>query len=116
MLFVLIKDEHLFEIIEESFLVLYYRVFNENKENISNIFKILEDLICNKKVLEKSVKVKKEFDEAFNIFSIINLFDSSIESLILLIKRLQINNEKYSQLFTINYIQKLYTYSLKIKN
>ena len=115
MLFELIKDEYLSEIIEESFLVVYYRVFNENKENIPEIFKILEDLICNKKILEKSEKVKKEFDETFNIFSIINLFDSSIESLILLIKGLQINNENYSNLFTINYIQKLYTYCSKDK-
>ena len=72
-------------------------------------------MICNKKILEKSEKVKKEFDETFNIFSIINLFDSSIESLILLIKGLQINNENYSKLFTINYIQKLYTYCSKDK-
>jgi hypothetical protein len=94
MLFELIKDEHLSEIIEESFLVVYYRVFNENEENKKEILKIFEDLICKKKVIEKSEKVKKEFDETFNIFSMTNLLDSSIEALILIIKELQINNEK----------------------
>ena len=83
MLFELIKDKHFSEIIEESFLAVYYRVFNENKESIPKIFKISEDLICNIKVIEKSEKVKKEFEETFNIFTIINLFDSPIESLIL---------------------------------
>ena len=115
MLFELIKYEYLSEIIEESFLVVYYRVFNENEVSKKEILKILENLICTKKVLEKSEKVKKEFDETFNIFSITNLFDSSIKLLILLIKRLQINNEKYSQLFNINYIQQLYTYCTKEK-
>ena len=113
MLYELIKDEHLSETIEESFLVVYYRVFNENEENKKEILKILENLICKKKVLEKSEKVKKEFDETFNIFSITNLLDSSIDLLILIIKGLQINNEKYSQLFNINYVQQLYTYCTK---
>ena len=113
MLFELIKEKHLSEIIEESFLITYYRVYNENKENKKEILKILEYLICTKKVLEKSEKLRKEFDEKLNIFSIKNLFDSSIEALILIIKGLQINNEKYSQLFNINYVQQLYTYCTK---
>ena len=113
MLYELIKDEHLSEIIEESFVVVYYRIFNENEENKKEIQKILENLIYQKKVIEKSEKVKKEFDETFNIFSVTNLLDSSLESLILIIKGLQINNEKYSQLFNINYVQQLYTYCTK---
>ena len=114
MLFEIIKDEHLSEIIVESFLVVYYRLLNnEKEENKKEILKILENLICKKKVFEKSEKVKKEFDETFNIFPITNLLDSSIESLILIIKGLQINNEKYSQLFNISYVQQLYTYCTK---
>jgi len=96
MLFELIKDEYSSEITEESFLVVHYRVNNENEENKNEILKIFEDLILKKKVFEKSEKVKREFDETFNSFSIKNLFDSSIEALILIIKGLQINNDKYS--------------------
>ena len=116
MLFELIKDENLSEIIEESFLVVYYKLNSENENNKKEILKILEYLICKKKILIKSIKVKKELEENLNIFAIKNFFDSSIEVLILLTKELQINNKKYSELFNKNYIQQLYTYCSKDEN
>ena len=116
MLFELIKDENLSEIIEESFLVAYYNIDSKNEKNKKEILKILEYFICKKKIFKKRIKVKKEFEETLNIFAIKNFFDSSIEALILLIKELQINNEKYSELFNKDYIQQLYTYCSKDEN
>ena len=112
--FMKIKNNDIINI-NEIFMLLYYKLFKKNVENIQIISKIIEHLICEKKILARGKKILEEIKKTFNDRFLIFLFESSIDILVLFIKELQFKDKKFSNDFNINYIQKLYTYCEKSK-
>ena len=73
----------------DSFMILYYKLYKESKENLKVIYKIFVYLIKEKKIL----KTKEEMQKLICGSNIKYLFDNSFEILVLLIKELQKENE-----------------------
>ena len=100
----------------ESFLYLYYKIYKEKNENLSEIIIIMKYLIYKKDILTKGKNELKEIKTNINDFLVKNMFDISINMLTILIRNFQFNDEKFSQEFNQNIIQKLYTYCSKCKD
>ena len=100
----------------ESFMALYYKALKENKDNLKEIYETFIYLIKEKNILSKKDDLLTEIKQQINDLNIKFLFDNSLEILILLIKELQKNDEKYSDSFNTGDIQKLYTYIFKEKD
>ena len=96
------------------FMPLFYKLSNEKKENnISNISNILKYLITEVNIL--TPEDITELKQVLNIKLVITLFNINLDFLIALTKKLQYNDLKYSNLFNINMIIKLYTYCEKMQ-
>ena len=91
-------------------MILYYKLYDENIENLKIIGKIFNYLIYEENLLSKEPNIIIEIKNQFNERILKILFDSSLDILILFTKQLQYNDEKYTDEFNKKYIQKLYTY------
>ena len=111
-----IKGKELDNNSTESFLILYYKLYKENKEKLNKVNEILKYLITEKDILSKKEDIIGEIKSQINDLLIKNLFDTSYDILIILIKHLQYNDENYSNNFNTYDIQKLYKYCLKEKD
>ena len=100
---------------KEIFMLLYYRLYKENEENLKIIYSLLEYLIYERKIMQKEETIVQEIKSQFNDRLMLTLFETSIDNLILIIKQLQYYDIKYTNDFNYNYIQKLYTYCDKNK-
>ena len=122
LLFELIKknnddnDRDIDNISTESFMTLYYKLYKENIENLKEINKIINYFIVDKKIFLIKENVLQEIKLQINDILLKNLLDYSLNTLIVLIKNLQIDDQNFSQNFNLYEIQKLYTYCLKGKD
>ena len=107
------KEDELDNVSMESFMPLYYRINKESKENLKEIKEIFIYLINQKHILSIKEDIISEIKLQLNDLFMKSLFDSAFDILNILIKKLQYNDETFSQTFNLNEIQKLYTYCLK---
>ena len=96
------------------FMPLFYKLTNEKKENnIKNVSNILLYLITEVNIL--TPEDIGELKQVFNMQLVITLFNLNLDFLIVLTKKLQYNDIKFSNNFNINSIIKLYTYCEKMQ-
>ena len=104
---------------KNSFLDLFYKTNlenNESKENLEEICKIFDYYISKKNIIDISKTINREMKEYLNVGFFQVLFDWAIESLIIIINKIQKNNIELSNKFNIEIIQELYEYCLKDKD
>ena len=104
------NEKNAIQISKEIFMLLYYRLYKENEENLKIIYKILEYLIYEKEIIKKDESILQEIKSQFNDRLMITLFETSIDNLILIIKELQFNDINFTNDFNFHFIQKLHTY------
>ena len=100
------KNDEKINTYSEIFMLLYYKLYKEKDENLNIIYKILKYLVYEKQIIRKEQSIITEIKSNFNDGLMINLFESSIDILILITEQLQYNDKKYSNNFNNNYIQK----------
>ena len=108
-------DNRLLEIDSNTFLDIFYKVENENLENLEEINKILDYYLNKKNILEKSEKIKTILKECSHSSFFKLIFDNENDTLIKLIEKIQYNDENASNQFNMKIIQKLYDHCLADK-
>ena len=100
----------------DSFLDLFYKTKEENKENLEEICKIFDYYIMKKNIVGISQTINKVLKDDLSDAFFKILFDYSKDALIKIINQIQYNNKEISDKFNTEIIQKLYTHSLKEKD